>query len=219
MINPFTILLALLPLVGYLLLLGAIRVSGRTVVTSGARDLVALGIGISGLIAIGPIELFFPTAAATVFGPYVWIALAIFYSLCLSLCALTSQPRLVIYGRSPVQTHEALLKAAQQIDVAATGTADNLQIVLPTIGVRLRVDGTPRSDCAQVFAFEPNLNATFWIRLQARLRSEFADPTVKRSYQGVLTLAVAACLVAFILWQSMGREELVVEGFRKWLWR
>ncbi|TWU43733.1 hypothetical protein Q31b_12620 [Novipirellula aureliae] len=219
LINPFTILLACLPLVGYLLLLGMIRVSGRTVVTSGARDLVALGIGISGLIAIGPIELFFPTAAATVFGPYVWIALAIFYSLCLSLCALTSQPRLVVYGRSRMQTYEALLKAAQQIDPAAGGTADNLQIVLPSINVRLRVDGAPHSDWAQVFAFEPNLNATFWNRLQARLRSEFADSTVQRNYQGLLTLAAAACLIAFMVWHCRGREELVVEGFRKWLWR
>ena len=77
-VEPFTILLALLPLIGYLLVLSAIRLSGRALVTTGGRDVAALAMAISGLIAVGPAELFFPTAAATVFGPAVWVALAVF---------------------------------------------------------------------------------------------------------------------------------------------
>ena len=66
MIEPFTVLLALLPLIGYLLVLCIIRLSGRAIVTTGGRDIAALAIAISGLLAVGPAELFFPSSAAAV---------------------------------------------------------------------------------------------------------------------------------------------------------
>ena len=74
-VEPFTIVLALLPLIGYLLVLGTVRISGRVLVTTGGRDVAALGMAISGLCAVGPAELFFPNHAAIVFGPLVWVAL------------------------------------------------------------------------------------------------------------------------------------------------
>ena len=63
--EPFSLLLALVPLIGYLLLLGLIRVSGHTLITTGARDIGALGLAISGLVAVGPGELFFPTVCSS----------------------------------------------------------------------------------------------------------------------------------------------------------
>ncbi|TWU32910.1 hypothetical protein [Novipirellula artificiosorum] len=216
---PFTILLALLPLIGYLILLGVIRVIGRPLVTTGARDIAALGIAISGLVAVGPAELFFPAAAASAFGPYVWVSLALFYFLCVLLVALTSKPRLVAYGRSAQEIYEPLLKAAQTLDAAATGDPGRLQISMPTANVRLRIDGQPGADYAQIFAFEPNLTPHFWSQLQAHLREQVATSPRPRNLHGYAMLITAACLVAFLAWQSLGREELVVEGFRNWLWR
>ena len=75
-IEPIYLLIALLPLVAYLLLLGMIRLSGRVLITTGGRDIAALGFSVVGLVAIGPGELFFPKAAAGVFGGWVWLALA-----------------------------------------------------------------------------------------------------------------------------------------------
>ncbi|TWT76636.1 hypothetical protein CA13_71330 [Planctomycetes bacterium CA13] len=218
-IAPFTILLAFLPLVGYLLLLGAIRMLGRTLITTGSRDIAALGIAISGLVAVGPAELFFPSAAATVFGPYVWVSLAIFYLLCVSLIALTSTPKLVVYGRSPQQIYEPLLRAAQHLDPAASGDPNTMQVHLPTAKVRLRLDSQPGADYAQIFAFEPNLTLSFWNRLQAHLRNEVVESRIPRGVGGLAMLVTAALMIAFLVWQSAGREELVVEGFRKWLSR
>ena len=90
--DPFTILLALVPLIAYLLVISAVRLSGRALVTTGGRDIAALALAVSGLLAVGPAELFFPSAAATVFGPAVWIALAVFYGLSVSLIALSFPP-------------------------------------------------------------------------------------------------------------------------------
>jgi hypothetical protein len=83
--SPFLLLLAAVPLVSYLGVIAAIRVSGRALITTGGRDIAAIGVAIAGLMAIGPAELVFPAAAATVFGPIVWLWLAMFYVLCVAL--------------------------------------------------------------------------------------------------------------------------------------
>ena len=100
-IEPIFLLLALMPLIAYLLLLGLIRASGRVLITTGGRDIAALGFSVAGFIAVGPGELFFPKAAAGAFGGWVWLALFTFYALIVTLLGLTSRQRLVVYGRSP----------------------------------------------------------------------------------------------------------------------
>ena len=52
--------IALGPLAVYLLLLGFVNLSTRPFVTTGARDVGALGLAIAGLIVAGPMELFLP---------------------------------------------------------------------------------------------------------------------------------------------------------------
>src|SRR6056297_912316 len=89
LIEPFPLILAFLPLSAYLLLIGMIRLVAAPVVTTGGRDLGALAVGISGLVAIGPAELFFPGPAAASMGAYVWLVLLLFYILAVSLVILS----------------------------------------------------------------------------------------------------------------------------------
>jgi len=217
--EPFTILLALLPLIGYLVVFSLIRISGRTLVTTGGRDVAALAIALSGMIAVGPAELFFPTAAATIFGPVVWVALVAFYGLSVALIALTTPPKLVVYGRSPEELYEPLMAAAKQIDPAATGEPTQLQVSLPTVGVRLRIDGQRGFDHAQVLAFEPNISLRFWNQLLGNVRKEVQHQPAPMPRRGFGMLLVALMLAAILAWQGFGNQELVVEGFRDWLWR
>ncbi len=219
MFEPFAILVALLPLIGYLVVFSLIRLSGSVLVTTGGRDVAALSFAISGLMVVGPIELFFPRPAATVFGAKVWIALAILYVLCVALIAMTTRPKLVVYGRTPSETFTPLLAAALSIDPRASGDAETLQIVLPTAGVRLRADGQRLVDYAQILAFEPNVSPLFWNKLLAELRRELTKTSVARPRQGLYMLAVAAILSGLLCWQGFGHQELVVQGFRDWLWR
>lgn len=216
--DPFTALLALLPLIGYLFVFSLIRLSGRALVTTGSRDTAALAIAVSGMLAVGPAELFFPSAAATVFGPLVWLALIGFYGLCIALISLTSPSKLVVYGRTPEELFQPLLAAAQKIDVQASGDDRTLQIAMPSIGVRIRIDGHRGIDCSQVIAFEPNVSPVFWSKLLTVLRMSVATaPPVPR--RGFAMFLVAVLISSFLLWQSLGNRELVVEGFRDWLWR
>ena len=219
MFEPFAILLALLPLIGYLVVFSLIRLSGNVLVTTGGRDIAALAFGISGAIVVGPIELFFPRTAATVIGATVWIVLAIFYVLCVTLIALTSRPKLVIYGRTPAETFQPLLTAVKAIDADAIGDEEKLQISLPSAGIRLRIAGQQLIDHAEVLAFEPHVLPSFWGKLLSELRGEIGQSKTTRASRGLAMLMAACLLTGILLWQSFGNQELVVQGFREWLWR
>jgi hypothetical protein len=219
LVEPFTIVLALLPLIGYFSVLAIIRLSGNALVTTGGRDIAALGVAISGLLAVGPAELFFPAHAATLFGPLVWIALATFYAICVALVALTSSPRLVAYGRTPDELFEPLVQAARSIDPASTGDSGSLLVTLPSIGIHLRIDGQRGVDYGQILAFEAGVSMRFWTTLLARLRAEVGQSPAPMPRRGVVMLLAAVALSSILLWQGFGHRELVVDGFRDWLWR
>ena len=82
---PLAAYFALLPLAAYLTLFGGLRLSGRPWVTSGGRDIFAVAVAISGLIAVGPAELFFPRAASSLFGAGIWPVLGFLYFLIVTL--------------------------------------------------------------------------------------------------------------------------------------
>lgn len=217
-IEPFAILLALLPLIGYLLILGTTRILGHTIVTTGGRDIAALGIAVSGFIAVGPAELFFPNSAATVFGPWVWIALIVFYGLVLSLIALTFPPRLVVYGRTPDELYQPLLNAAKKVDDEAV-EMDGLKVFLPKSGYHFRLDGFQNIDHAQVIAFESGVSLRIWNGLLANFRAEVDKLPKPSPRRGHVMLLVSFALICILLWQGIGHHEQVVQGFRDWLWR
>jgi hypothetical protein len=58
--DPFRLCLAFGPVTIYLLLLGIVNLGRRPLLVSGVRDTAALALAISGLVIVGPIELFFP---------------------------------------------------------------------------------------------------------------------------------------------------------------
>ncbi len=215
----FSLLLALLPLLAYLAVLGVIRASGVALVTTGGRDTAALAVAIAGLIAVGPAELFFPTMSASIMGPLVWVPLAVLYSLCVSLYILTQPQRLVIYGRSPEQIFGAVLRSAQKIDADATGDPERMHIDLPQIAAHLRIEGHRTHDPCQVLAFESNLAPKFWSMLLSGLRQEVQHVPASTPRPAIAMLLVAVAVGGFLLWQGLDDRALVVEGFREWLWR
>ncbi len=216
---PFSLLLAAVPLISYLGVIAAIRVSGRSLITTGGRDVAAMGVAIAGLIAIGPAELFFPTAAATVFGPIIWIWLSMFYALCVALVALTVRGRLVVYGRSAEEMFPPLLRAARRLDPEASGDPGNLQVTLPGLGMHLRIDGHRGVDHAEVLAFERMCPPKFWSELLGVLRQEVAVSPRPVPRRGSAMLLLATVLAGLLLWRGIDQQAVVVEGFRQWLWR
>ncbi|KAA5540264.1 hypothetical protein FYK55_21800 [Roseiconus nitratireducens] len=218
-IESIYLLIGLLPLIGYLMLLGLIRLSGRSLITTGGRDIATLGLAIAGLVAVGPGELFFPKAAAGLFGAWVWLALAVFYGLIVCLVALVSRPRLVIYGRTPSQMIDPLLAAAQELDGQSTCDRERLEVTLPTLKVRLRIGGQPGLDSATVESFAPISSSEFWDKLLGHLRVQSQTTTPPTPRRGAMMLAASILLATFALYRSMGDRQQIVEQFGQWLWR
>jgi hypothetical protein len=218
-IEPFALLLALLPLVGYLLVLGFVRFSGRALVTTGARDLAALGIAVMGLIAIGPAELFFPATAAIVFGSIVWLALIAFYGLTLSLICLTATPKLVVYGRTAKETYSGLLRAAQRMDPKAIGDSESMQVQMPTLQVHLRIESIGGIDHCRILSFQPIVSVKFWNTLLGNLRGELSDLPDSSRRRGLGMLVFAMLMGGVLCWHSFSNQARLAQGFREWFWR
>ena len=217
--SSFYLLVASVPVLGYLGVIAVVRVSGRALVTTGGRDVAAIGVAISGLVAIGPLELFFPSTAAAFFGPMIWVWLAAFYVLCVTLASLTAPPRLVIYGRTAEDLYTPLTRAARQLDPDAEGDPETLQVSLPRLKVRLRIDGHRGADHAEVEAFERRYPPRFWSRLLGLVREEVASGPRTSPRRGLVMLLLTVVLACLVVWRGIEHQGLVVQEFRQWLWR
>ena len=138
MIDPFRLAVAIVPLAAYLLLLGILNYRRRPFLTSGGCDLTALGLAVSGLLVVGPMELLRPEAATRAFGNYIWLFLLLFYWLSLLLMVLLARPRLVVYNVRVEELHPVLAEVASRIDPSARWAGSHLS--MPGIGVQLHLD-------------------------------------------------------------------------------
>ncbi|QEG40318.1 hypothetical protein [Roseimaritima ulvae] len=217
--EPFAVVLALLPLAAYLLLLGAVRLFSRPLVTTSGRDLAALSVALVGWLAIGPMELFFPGTAAATLGPYVWLFLLLFFMLSMTLIILSLPPRLIIYGASAGEVLTPLLRAAQRLDPQAELDDAHRQVWMPTLGVRLRVDGHSHFDTSQVAAFEQNLTPQFWQHLLGSLRYEIKTAPTAQRFGGLGMLVFGLLLLSSVMLMVWFQPAEIASGFKQWLWR
>lgn len=185
--DPFRFCLALLPLAAYLLVLGGLQLSRRPLLVSGARDLAALGLGLSGLVLIGPIELFLPHQAMLTFGLYIWPLVISFYVLAVTLAVLTARPRLTAYNVSLDALLPVLGEVAQGLDAEARWAGTSL--ALPQLGVELHLEEFPAMHNVSLVAANDRQRFEGWQRLENALRQRLAPLPVARDPRGVLLIA------------------------------
>ncbi len=104
--------IALGPLAIYLLVLGAINFFPRPFLTTGLRDLAALGLAVCGLVLVGPVELFAPTQVIAKMGVVFWLSILGFYVSSVTLLLLLLPPRLVVYNMKAEQLRPVLSRVA-----------------------------------------------------------------------------------------------------------
>lgn len=216
-IDSFPLFFSLLPLATYLLLLGAMRLSRRPLVTTQSRDGAALAIALVGLVMIGPVHLFFPSAAAAELGWIVWVVLGVFYTLCVSLILMSLKPKIVLYGISPLDALVELHKAAITIDSSAIIDQDRMQVDLPSRGVHLRIEHHGLHDVVQIEAFERNLHPHFWRHLLLQLRQQTHSKTSPFSIGGLVMLVAGLFLMSICVRQIYAHPTEILAGFRQWM--
>ena len=189
---PFAI--AAIPLAMYLVMLGAIRLRRRPLVTTGWRDTAALGIAIMGLVAIGPTQLFFPTYASARFSGWVWGMLLMLYLLGLLLVMLSCKPRLIVYGLEEEAFFQALQESAVRIDPHASWHGQIL--TLPSSGLQLVMEPTGARGVQQAISVSGPDSIPQWMHLERELVKQCASqPAARQAWAATWLIAAGSLLI------------------------
>jgi hypothetical protein len=196
--DPLRLTIALLPLASYCLLLGVINARKKPLLTSGGADLATLALALSGLVFIGPIELFRPEAATLEFGSYVWLFLLLLYWLCVWLAVLLARPRLVIYNISSAELRPIVAEAARSLDPQARWAGDSLS--LPTVGVQLHLETFEIMRNVSLVASGAQQNLATWRQLGTLLSERLENLTVDSNprWLGIVLVAIILLATSFI---------------------
>jgi hypothetical protein len=216
-IDALHLSIALGPLAVYFLVLGFIHLSTRPFVTTGTRDLGALGLALCGLIVAGPMELFLPEAATNRFGGYVWLLLLAFYGLCLTLIVLLMRPSLIIYNVHPNQARAVLAEVVAELDSDARWAGDSL--LLPKLGVQLHVELSEAARHIQLVAAGPRQSFTGWKRLETALAKVLHQTRSAPNVRGFGMLALGALLIGLMTYRLISDPATVVQGLDEMLRR
>lgn len=211
-IDPFRLTIAVVPLAAYLLLFGLVNLRRRPLVTSGGSDLAALGAALSGLMFVGPLELFRPDAATTEFGNYIWVFMLLFYWLCLLLIVLMARPRLVIYNVSIDEFHPVLAEVAGHLDPDARWAGNSL--TLPRLGVHLHLDSFDLMRNVTLASSGARQNLDGWRRLARELSTALRPVHVRRNPRAVGLLVAAVILLAVSVAHMLGHPIELAQGVR-----
>ncbi len=194
--DSFRICLMFGPLAVYLLLLGMINLSRRPLLVSGSRDAAALALAVSGFVVVGPVELFFPDAAAARFGPWVWMLLLAFYGLCTVLVLLLLRPRLIVYNMSVERVRPVLDETARQLDPQCHWAGDSLTV--PTIGVQLYMEHATMARNVSLISAGPRQSYLGWRRFESALAVAVDRIEVPGNLLGVCPLCAGLLIVAVL---------------------
>jgi len=215
MITTLHTALALGPLAVYLLVLGVLNLSRRPVLTTGGRDLFAVGLALSGFIVIGPLDLFMPAAAAQRLGPWIWPPLVGLYLLILTLIVLVSRPRLVIYNLAPAELRTILEGMLQRLGLEHSWAGDSLSI--PFWGIELHVASFPVMRNVSLVATGSTQNLHGWSHLRQELHRELAGAELPPNPIGLTLLAFSLVMLGTIVLRLLQNPSAVARSLLEML--
>jgi TRAP-type mannitol/chloroaromatic compound transport system permease large subunit len=229
MLDPLHVALALGPLAVYLVVVGLFNLSRRPLLTTGARDLFALGIGMGGFAIIGPLDLFAPfmvmriglervagEAQATLwFGPLVWGLMLSLYLLCLLLVCLVMRPRLVVYNSTPGEVRVLLQRMIERLKLEHTWAGESL--VLPTWGVQLHTTSFLVTRNVSICSTGARQSVQGWRRLRHELDRELSQVEVPPNPLGLTMLIFSALMLIGVVARLMQDPSAVARSMRDML--
>ena len=217
-LDPLHACIALGPLAMYLMVLGVINLSARPLVTTGARDLLAMGLAVVGLAVAGPMELFFPEKAAGAFGTtVVWSLMLVFYALTVACLALMMRPRLVIYNVTSEQLLPVLEEVLGKIDPQFRWAGNT--IVSQGLGIQLTVEMQPMMKNVQLVSAGPHQSHNGWSRLHRDLAAALRPFQGLPNPFGATLLTVGLMLAGMITWLMAGDPSGVQQAWNDMLRR
>ncbi len=211
--DPLRLAIALVPLASYCLLIGLLNARRRPFLTSGGADLAALGAALSGLVMVGPVELFRPEAASTEFGSYVWVFLIVFYWLWVWLVVLLARPRLVIYNISGEELRPLLAEAARSLDPEARWAGDSLS--LPALGIQLHMETFEIMRNVSLVASGAKQNLTGWRQLAGELYQRLEPLRVAPNPRALGIVLLAIVLMSVSMAHMLSHPQQVAQAMEE----
>jgi len=211
--DPLRLTIALVPLASYCLLIALLNARRRPFLTTGGADLAALGAALSGLVLVGPIELFRPEAASAEYGSYVWLFLLVFYWLCVWLLVLLGRPRLVVYNISCEELRPVLAEAARAIDAQARWAGDSL--ALPTLGVQLHLESFDFMRHVSLISSGTEQNLNGWKQLAWQLKQRLEPLRVEPNPRALGLVLFAIALFAASTSHMLSNPQRVAQAMQE----
>lgn len=214
--DPVPLAIACGPLALYLLWLGTINLRQHPRVMTGAWDLAILAAAVSGLMFVGPMNLFLPEAAGRRFGPFAWPLLLAFYALCVLLIVLLARPRLLVFNLPIEQFRPLLEQITSRLDSEARLAGDAVQ--LPQLTVQFHLDSAPGMRNLSLIATGDRQSHSGWKRLERELKTSLRSVEVPRNPRGFTFLTVGLLLAGWPLVQLLQTpSHLVAQQLRDML--
>ena len=200
-------MIALGPVAVYGLALGLVQFSRRPLLTTGTREIYAIGLAVCGLIVVGPLSLFMPEFLAERMGLSEWSSVAVWglllvaYSLVLTFVALMSRPRLVVYNVSVKELFEALSDLLTRIDGANQWTGNCM--AFSELGVQFQVEHSSSPRSVSLVATTPYQQQQGWRQLENELAAELSKLEVEQRRGSGFFLYLSLSVLAAIAWRLM----------------
>lgn len=203
------------PLTVYLFMIGLLNSRRQPFLTSGARDMAAVGIALSGIFLIGPLQLFMPDMAVDRFGPYIWLLMIAIYALAWTLGVLLMRPRLVVYNTTTDQLRPALAAAVKRLDSEMRRAGQCL--IMPQLGVQLTVEPAGPLRCVQLVAAGPDQDAAGWRKMEIELAQSLKDTSTQRNPYAISLMVLSLLIGAFITIQMARDPQQVTHQLQEML--
>lgn len=214
MFDPLRFAMAMLPLAAYANVLGLLRLRRCPTVLSGAVDFVLLGLALVGIVAIGPMELFFPRAAYSLLGGWVWIILIALYFFMVMLIALHTPPHIVVYGLDLPELKQIVQQVLLENQLKSDWLGNLVEI--HDLGVRANLDSAGKASISQIQSAGKEQSLQGWFTLEQLIVQKTSAMALSHRRQGWIWLSTSLLmfgLAAVLMASDLPRLQQAMTSF------
>lgn len=203
--------IALGPIGLYWVLIGYLYQRSHPMLINAAQDTLLFGLGVVGLMVIGPLELFFPNAAYSLLGAWTWFFLLCLYAFIVLFIALNRRPQWTLYGSNAEGLRGILSRVLEEQNIEHSW--EDTILLVPELGIRAIVEPANVTDrAAQLTRCGRAQDIVGWYRLEKWVTEQLQSTPSAHGGVVWIVMGTAMILVSLALfWLDMEKIMLAWE--------